>query len=168
MTPSGGVLGVGGTSRDSSLATLALLPDADPASSFDASTQAAAHCDQCAARKPRRVFAFEDVELSRLFTHRHPFVNNLVVSGTDLKASINLRLTPGGGQMIALIGPDQRIKSLSFADSYWRAHDELHQSGDIDHGAAECPERGVPLVARAWTSAGGWHDVTANPEPASQ
>lgn len=91
-----------------------------------------------------------------------------VVSVTSLEAGPVPAALLACTRMVALIGPDQRIKSLSFADSYWRAHDELHKSGDIDHGAADCPERGAPRAARVWTSTDGWQGVTASPEPASQ
>jgi hypothetical protein len=102
-----------------------------------------------------------------LFPNRHPFVNNLNAVGGDLKVGINEALTAAGTHAIAFIGPDQTLRAVSFADSYWRAHEELQEAGTIDHGRDACPERGSARIVREWTPA-GWRDFQAEPEWAAE
>ncbi len=151
-TPSGGVLAVGGASDEHKRATLALLPDTDPPSSYPIDDPRRATCRECPRHTPRRVFLFPESELTVANHELHPYVVNITTVGPALKAAIS----QGGGRSQVFLSPDFTINFFDFTQNYWGAHKSLEAKGRLDHPAEDCPDRRATQVIREWTADEGW------------
>ncbi len=167
ITPAGGVLAVGGVTNERSEATVALLQDGDPAASFPERGSGPYACMNCPDALPHRVLVFATAEHANLFPRRHPFVTSLDVTGADLKVSLDEAVQPPGMHAVATIGPNRTLRSLRFADVYWRIHRELEQAQRIHHTVEDCPDRDRPRIVREWTSA-GWREIHVDGEASVQ
>lgn len=158
-TPSGGVLAVGGASDEHKRATLALMPDGDPPSSYPIDDPRRASCRECPAHTPRRVFLFPESELTVANHELHPYVVNVTTVGPTLKAAIS----QGGGRSQVFLNPDFTIDFFDYTQNYWGAHKELELKGRLDHGADQCPDRRATALIREWISAEGWRTWAITP-----
>ena len=158
VTPSGGVLAVGGVVSSRLEATVALLKDGDPPATFPSLGSGPYACVGCPQAEPHRVFAFAVPGHARQFLERDPAVIGVAVSGVGLTVRLDDGVRPAGVHGVALFGPNLSPHSVAYADRYWRFHRELELEGVVDHTVDECPERSDPRVVREWTPS-GWLDV---------
>lgn len=152
MTPSGGILAVGGASDEHRRATLALMPDTDPPASYPIDNPTRSTCRECPTAVPRRVYLFPESELTVANHEVHPYVVNITTVGPTLKAAIS----QGEGRSQVFMNPDFSIASFDFTQNYWGAHQALEQKGRLDHAADACPDRTSVKIIRGWTPERSW------------
>jgi hypothetical protein len=165
-TPAGGMLAVGGLIAGNDRPSLALLQDSELPASYPGPGAGPYACDRCPSTLPHKLMLFDKSELALLTSNTHSYVGALTVrGGTDLRADI---METSTARAIAMFGPDLALDTLSFNDAYWRAHEQLEQSGRLAHSFDTCPERQRARLVQEWTAANGWRKFEAEADAAAR
>ena len=108
-------------------------------------------CATAPAARPERVILFPDFDVTFAAGGPYTMVQRMTTVGSDLKVEV------GSGNVLAIVGPNGAVKTLTATDSYWATHRKFEALHALTHSAESCPERTKAHDVRSWTVADGWH-----------